>query len=343
MSYDLVLWPLDRAMTWAAAAAELHRLDDGRLLRVGHDARLDPFLRALRTRYPGIGRYQAGPPVELDVHRRHIFLAIGWGEVEAMVPVISELAWGTGLAVVDPQREVIGLPAPLAGAPLGPEGLGDHVRKADQMLSAVISGAMTGGDVGPRATERAIARQLRSIGAKTISPLGFEITADIEDETMAHPDRVPVRLQTVVWRDELIAALRGTNVGNRHRALVTLGGWDPDPRVAAALRPLLASDDVMEAGMAAAGLARQGDLTDFPAVLDLVRRFSPVEGGSADAMLLPLRAALVLAEQGGPEIVAGVRTRARAWRGTPKRERRRWDGQADAALDELLREDTREA
>ena len=336
MSYDLFLWPVDHAMTWADAAVELRRLDAGGFLRVGHDGRLDPFLRALRARYPGIGGGPDGPPVEVNVHRRHIFLAIGWGEVAAMVPVISELAWGSGLTVVDPQREVVGLPAPLADAPLGAEGLDDHVRMAEKMISAVISGAMTGGGVGPRATERAITGRLRSMGAKAMSPLGFEITADIEDEVMAHPDRVPARLQTAAWRDELVAAVGGTNVGDRHRALITLGGWGADPRVAAALRPLLASEDVMEAGMAATGLARQGDLTDFPAVFDLAHRFSPVEGGSADAMLLPLRAALDLAEQAGPEIVAGARTRAREWRGTPKRGRQRWDGQADAVLDELL-------
>lgn len=171
-----------------------------------------------------------------------------------------------------------------------------------------------------------------------MSPLGFEITPDIEDEALAHPDRVPASLQTAAWRDELVSALAGTNPGSRHRALATLQGWGIDPAVAPALRPLLASEDVLEAGLAAGGLAQQGDITDLPAILDIVRRFSPVEGGSAGAMLMPLGAALELARLAGPEVVAGVKARARGWRGAPSRHRPQWEGDTGAALDELLRE-----
>jgi len=336
MSYDLYLLPLDRALTWAEASAELDRLDGGWRPRLGHDGRLDPFLRALRARYPGIGRGPDGPPVELDIHHRHVFLAIGWSDVESMVPVISALAFGAGLTVVDPQREVVGPPSPLAAVPLGPEGLDEHVRVANEMLSAVVSGAVLGGSGGPEATHHAISEQLRSLGATAMSPLGFEITPEVEAEVFAHPDRVPASLQTRAWRDELIAAVTGTHVGHRHRALGTLGGWGSDPVVATALRPLVVSDDVWEAGQACAGLARQGDITDLPAVLDAVRRFSPAEGGSADAMLAPLRAALDLAQQAGPEIVAGVKGRARGWRGSPARRRAQWEGEAEALLDGLL-------
>jgi len=336
MSYDLYLLPLDRALTWGEASAELDRLDAGRRLRLGHDGRLDPFLGALRARYPGIGRGPDGPPVELDVHHRHVFLAIGWGEVEAMVPVISELAFHAGLTVVDPQREVVGPPSPIADLPLGPEGLDEHVRMANEMLSAVVSGALVGGSGGSDATRRAMSEQLRSLGATAMSPLGFEITPAVEAEVFTHPDRVPMSLQGAAWRDELVASLTGAHVGHRHRALGTLGGWGSDPVVAAALRLLLASEDVTEAGMACAGLARQGDLTDLPAVLDVVHRFSPEEGGSADAMLMPLRAALDLARPAGPAIVAGVQARARGWRGTPTRRRAAWEGDVEALLDGLL-------
>lgn len=335
MSFDLYLWPADRAMTWEEASAELDRMDSGWRLGLGHDRRLDPFLRALRARYPGIGRGPLGPPVELNVHRRHVFLSIGWSEVEAMVPVISGLAWGTGLAVVDPQREVVGLPAPMADAPLGAEGLDGHVRRAEQMLGAIIAGAMSGGGFGDAAAERAIAEQLRAIGAKAMSPLGFEVTPDLAEEVRARPDRVPASLQTAAWRDELVASLRGTDVGARHRALLTIGGWDRDPVVAAALRPLLTSEDVMEAGLAATALARQADVTDLPAVMDLVHRFSPAEGGSAEAMLMPLHAALELSGLASPEIVAGVKARARGWRGPAPRTRPLEDS-ADSALDALL-------
>jgi hypothetical protein len=169
-----------------------------------------------------------------------------------------------------------------------------------------------------------------------VSPLGFKITPDVGDEVFAHPDRVPASLQTAAWRDELIAMLARSDVGRRHRALATLAAWSPDPLVATALRPLLASDDVFEAGSAAAGLARQGDLTDLPAVLDLAYRFSPADGGSADAMLLPLRAALELVAQAGPEMTAAVKSRAREWRGAAPTHRHQWGGDIDALLDELL-------
>jgi hypothetical protein len=53
MSYDVVLWPVSRAITWAEAAAELERLTGDWRIGLGHDRRLDPFLRALRARFPG--------------------------------------------------------------------------------------------------------------------------------------------------------------------------------------------------------------------------------------------------------------------------------------------------
>jgi len=343
VGYDLYLWPADRAFTWAEADAERERRDGGWRIGLGHDKRLDPFLAALRRRYPGIGEGPDGLPVELDVHRRHLFLGIGWSVVEELVPVVSQLAHETGLAVVDPQRELVGLPAPLAAAPLGPEGLDDHVRTAEDMLSAIVAGAAAGsssdedGTAREDAAHRGVSQQLRSIGATMMSPLGFEITPDIEAEAIASPDRVPVSLQTLAWRDELAAGLRSPKSPERHRALITLGGWGQDDAVAKALRPLLESDDITEAGLAAMALAHQGDITDLPALLKLVHRFSPDDGGTVEAMLLPLKAALDLAATEGPTIVAGVKDRARGWRGTPWAKRRTsWDGDADDALDALL-------
>jgi len=99
---------------------------------------------------------------------------------------------------------------------------------------------------------------------------------------------------------------------------------------------VLASEDVFEAGQAAGGLARQGDITDLPAVLDLVHRMSPADGGSAEAMLLPLRAALALATPAGPMVVDGVRARARTWRGAPPVRRQAWEREFDRELEELL-------
>lgn len=335
MTFDLTVFPVDRPLTFREAAAEIEHASGWRL-GLGHDRRLDPFITEMERRFPGIrGPGPEGPPVEFTVTRGTVGFGIGWSVVEELVPVICEVAFRTGLAVWDPQRETIGLPAPFSDAPLGPEGLSDHVDTAQRMLGAVIAGTLTGGTIGGEATQRAISHQLRSIGARQLSPLGFEITPEIEDEVFADPTRYPPSLQTPERKAELLADLTGTpSSGARHLALAALAAWDPDPEIAAALRPLLLSEDVFEVGMVASGLARQGDLTDLPGILGAVHRMSPADGGSVSAMLKPLGAAIALAEQAGPEIVLGVKAQARAWRGVAAPPR--WEREADVALDVLL-------
>jgi len=173
-------------------------------------------------------------------------------------------------------------------------------------------------------------------GFRVISPLGFEITPDIEAEALADPGRMPTSLQTPERRAQLIEDLESKLVAERHRAIGQLAAWDPDEEVAAALRTLLGSDDIFEASRAASGLARQADVTDLPAVLRLVHALSPDEGGSGEAMIEPLRAALALAALAGPEIVEGVKGRARSWRGNPRHRRQSWEKVLDAELDDLL-------
>jgi hypothetical protein len=183
---------------------------------------------------------------------------------------------------------------------------------------------------------RAIRGQPSTVGLHQVSPLGYEITPEVEAEYQADPLRMPSSLQTPERKWQLIADLASTSPGARHAALGQLAGWDPDPEVATALRTQLASEDVFEAGQAAGGLARQGDITDLPAVLALVHRMSPADGGSAEAMLLPLRAALELAALGGQMAVDGVKARARAWRGGSQARRQSWEREFDRELDELL-------
>ncbi|CAN5562584.1 hypothetical protein BH20CHL7_BH20CHL7_00590 [soil metagenome] len=173
---------------------------------------------------------------------------------------------------------------------------------------------------------------------RQMSPFGFEITPDIEAEAFADPTRIPASLQTPDWKQELLTDLASSRVGDRHRALSALGGWDADPEVATALRPLLASEDAVEAGMAADALSRQRFMTDLPALVDLVHRMSPADGGTTDSMVMPLQAALRLAEAAGPEIASGLRVRARAWRGEASQRRERWQEDLDVGLDELLRD-----
>lgn len=337
MSFDLTVLPVARAITFEEASAEVDRLSGWRL-GFGHDRRLDPFLAELERRLPGIrGQGPDGPPVEMSITRGTVFFGIGWSMVEELVPLICDVAYASGLAVWDPQRTVVGLPAPFADAPLDGDGLSDHVDTANRMIGAVVTGAMTGGPVGDEATMRAISEQLRSIGARQMSPLGFEITPDIEEEVFREPSRYPPSLQTPERRAELIAGLSDASTPERHRALLGLAAWDPDPAVAAALRPLLASEDVHEAGQASLGLVRQGDITDLPAVLDLVHRMSPDDGGTVSAMLVPVMAALSLASLAGPDVVAGVKARVASWRGAAAGRRRPED--PDEALDALLAQD----
>ena len=173
-------------------------------------------------------------------------------------------------------------------------------------------------------------------GFRIMSPLGFEITPELESEALADPSRMPTSLQTPERRSQLIEDLGSSLVGTRHRALGQLAAWDPDSEVASALRPLLASEDMFAAGRAATGLARQRDVTDLPAVMQLLYRASPADGGSAEAMIPPLRAALELASLAGPEIVAGVKQRARTWRGDPRLRRQSWERELDVELEALL-------
>jgi hypothetical protein len=180
------------------------------------------------------------------------------------------------------------------------------------------------------------ADRLADAGFHQQSALGFEITRDLRSEYLADPTRMPTSLQTAERKAAFLSELAAARVGDRHGALLRLSGWDPDPEVAAALRPLLESDDVFEAGQAALGLARQADLTDLPAVMRLLHTVSPADGGTTEAMIAPLKAALALAALANPGIVEGVKVRAREWRGTAKVRRQSWETQLDAELDALL-------
>ena len=77
--------------------------------------------------------------------------------------------------------------------------------------------------------------------------------------------------------------------------------------VATALRTLLPSDDVFEAGQAASGLARQGDITDLPALVALIHRMSPADGGTLEAMCAVLPPGLDLARIAVPSPSMGSR------------------------------------
>jgi hypothetical protein len=345
VTYDLFILPADRPLTADEAAAIVDR-SGGFPFGIGHDKRLDPFIASMERRYGRLRGVNATPPFEFDVVRSHVFIGIPWIGVQEIVTAVGEAAFEAGVAVWDPQRAVVGLPAPLGEAPMTADGTEVHVHRAEVAFAAIEQGAAAGdpgaiaADPGAMASESGDAaepsEEVRRSGFPQMSPLGFEVTPALAAEFAADPRRMPTSLQTPELRDALLAALVDGGVGDRHKAITRLAGWDPDPAVATALRPLLASDDVFSASRAASGLARQQDITDLPALLDLVYRLSPADGGTAGSMLEPLRATLDLAVLAGPEIVEGVRSRARTWRTAGSAARRSWERDQDRELDLLL-------
>ena len=346
MTYDLFILPADRPLTVDEAAAIVDR-SGGFPFGIGHDKRLDPFIASMERRYGRLRGINATPPFEFDVVRSHVFIGIPWIGVEEVVTAVGEAAFEAGVAVWDPQRAVVGLPAPHGEAPMTADGTEAHVRRAETAFAAIEQGAASDdhgaasaetGDAeeAPEELPEAETEEVRKTAFPQMSPLGFEITPELAAEVAADPWRMPTSLQTKELRDALLASLADGRVGDRHDAITRLAGWDPDPAVAMALRPLLASDDVFSASRAASGLARQRDITDLPALLDLVYRLSPADGGTAGSMLEPLRATLDLAVLAGPEIVEGVRTRARTWRAAGSAARRSWERDQDRELDVLL-------
>ena len=335
MTFDLLVWPVDSALSADEAMAMANTLNTTLPFGIGHDKRLDPFIAEVQRRYPGIGG-PAGPPCEFDVHRDHIFLGISWSLVEELLPVVAEIAWRTGLAVYDRQQERVGLPAPFAERPMTSDGVAGHVQNAESAFAAIERGALFAADDDDAAVQRSVSDQLRAAGFRQMSPLGFEITPDIEEEVLADPLRMPPSMQTADRKAGLIADLASTAVGKRHAAIIQLAAWDHDPEVATALRTMLESDDVFEAGHAASGLARQGDVTDLPALVALVHRMSPADGGTLESMLAVLPAALDLATIAGPVAIDGLRARALEWRGALPANPRDWQIAQIALIDELL-------
>jgi hypothetical protein len=332
MSYDLYAWPVDRAMSDDEARVEI----EGRMGRwsigLGRDRRLAPFVQAIERRFPGLGTPHAAFPMEFDVHRDWVFMALPWSFVAEMIEAIAPIAFAEGLALYDPQRDVVALPSPFGASPLGTAGTEEHERKAEQAFDLIRQGA----SIGPDGELPDVVDELtRAAEIKVMSPLGFEITPDIAGEVQADPTRVPGALQTPDRKEELIRQVAEERASVRHHALAMLGGWDPDPDVRAALRPLLEDDDVHVVGLAAQALARQGSTTDLPALLAAVHRMSPADGGTLDSMLFPLMAALDLAHRAGPDAVADVKAKARAWRVSP-RPGGRQETLMEAELDRLL-------
>ncbi len=336
MTYDLVVFPVDRALTFEEASAAIDAVVGAGTPAAARDARLDLFIATMQQRYWRLRLIGLlPPPFEFHVLAGHVFIGIPSSRAAEVTRAVGDAAYHAGLAVLDSQRKAVGLPAPYADAPMTAEGIEPRVASGSDALAVIRPGAFLAAS-GSEDVRGGTSSETPGTGVHTTGPLDPEATGDGAGETAVDPRRVPTSLQTPEHRAELIAALVSTKVGERHSALGELAGWDPDPVVAAALRPILASDDVFAASEAATGLARQADITDLPGVLNLVYRLSPADGGTTEAMLIPLRAALALAELGGPVAVDGVKDRARTWRGARKVRHQSWEHVFDRELDELL-------
>src|SRR3954471_7969028 len=130
MSYELIVWPVDNALTLEEAIAEIAHLSGALRVGLGHDQRLDAFVETMRERYPGLHGNEEHRPFEFDVMRKHVFVALPDSEALPVVEVVAEAAWSAGLAVFDPQRHLVALPSPYGDAPMGLEGIDAHFSEA---------------------------------------------------------------------------------------------------------------------------------------------------------------------------------------------------------------------
>ena len=131
MSYDLIVWPVDRALTVEEAIAEVEHLGGGFQFGLGHDKRVDDFVEVMRERYPGLHGNEEHRPFEFDVMRKHVFIGVPDSAAVQVAEVVADAAWTAGVAVFDPQREVVALPAPYGDGPMGLDGIDTHVAEAD--------------------------------------------------------------------------------------------------------------------------------------------------------------------------------------------------------------------
>src|SRR5438046_1189523 len=164
-------------MTSDEAIVEISERSSTWKLGIGRDRRVDAFVKALEKRFPELGTPRSDLPIEFDVHRDWLFMGIGWSYVTEFVEAIAPIAFAEGLALYDPQRELVAMPQPFADAPMGTTGIAAHERIAERAIDALVTAAGLPGDVVANANDVA-----RRAGFVTMSPLGFEITPDVEAE-----------------------------------------------------------------------------------------------------------------------------------------------------------------
>jgi hypothetical protein len=135
VSYELIVWPVDRPVTVEEAEAEIAHFSSAFQFGIGHDKRLDAFAEAVRERYPSLHGNEEHRPFEFDVMRKHVFVAAPDVAAVQVTEVVASAAWTAGLAVFDPQRQIVALPSPFSDAPMSLDGIEAFVPDADSMAA----------------------------------------------------------------------------------------------------------------------------------------------------------------------------------------------------------------
>jgi hypothetical protein len=116
--YELIVLPVDEPMTADEAAEAVGRLAGGFQLGLRRDHRLDAFEERMEEVWPVLKESERERPFEFDRMRHHVFIGIPFESAGTVAKVVAEAAWSTGVAVFDPERHLVGLPAPMADAPM---------------------------------------------------------------------------------------------------------------------------------------------------------------------------------------------------------------------------------
>ena len=129
--YELIVFPVDHPLTADEAAAEVGRLGGGFQIGLRRDHRLDAFEARMEESWPGLKGHEWERPFEFDAMRHHVFIGIPFESAETVAKVVAEAAWSTGVAVFDPKRQLVGLPSPMADAPLAVDGIAELMVATD--------------------------------------------------------------------------------------------------------------------------------------------------------------------------------------------------------------------
>ena len=138
MSYQLFAWPVDRPMTPDEAIADIRVRSSRRSFGIGREQRVASFAAQMDEQFPNIGTMKSPIPMEFDVHRTWVFLALPWSMVTDLIGRIAYTAFEQGLALYDPQREVVALPAPFGDGPLALAGVEEHQRLAADAMRDLL-------------------------------------------------------------------------------------------------------------------------------------------------------------------------------------------------------------